>query len=184
MNGGILSLVGLLIYGVLRVLVHSCRLAAKNYDKKLSEDYVRAVEKHQLSDMRMSTYTDPPPKRKEYALPKGGAVPNDNSTEYRIKTNKASRAKVIDKASRSGGDYPTILGEEYPYWKESITDNHYSPDEVETINYQSQFDGAGHGGSFGGGGASGSWGSDDNNSSSSYDSSSSDSGGSDSSSSD
>ena len=34
---GILSLVGLLIYGVLRVLVHSCRLAAKNYDKKLSD---------------------------------------------------------------------------------------------------------------------------------------------------
>ena len=61
---GILSIVGLLIYGVLRVLVHSWRVAAKNYDKKLSEDYVRAVEKHQLSDMRMSTYPDPPPKRK------------------------------------------------------------------------------------------------------------------------
>lgn len=61
---GILGLLGLLIYGVLRVLVHSWRKAVKNYNKKLSEDYVRAVENHQLSDMRMSTYPDPPPKRK------------------------------------------------------------------------------------------------------------------------
>ena len=63
---------------------------------EISEAYRKSVEKHQLSES------------KEYTMPMGDAVPNDNSSEYRIKNNKATRAKVFDRASRSG-DHPIIL---------------------------------------------------------------------------
>lgn len=163
---GILSLVGLLIYRVLRVLVHLWREATKNYDKKLSEDYVRAVERHQLSNMRMSTYPDPPPKRKAYN------PPSDRKVIYQSTTNdvisNSVPASLLD-SNRNLWDSEPIRDTETERLLDSLSHN---------------YDGAGHGGSFGGGGASGSWGSDDNNSSSSYDSGSSDSGGSDSSSSD
>lgn len=142
-------------------------------DAKISEDYRKAVEKHQLSES------------KEYAMPLGDATPNDNSSEYRIKNNKATRAKVIDRASRSTGDFlsvpASLLDSNRNLWdSEPIrdTENDRFLDSLST-----DYSGAGHGGSFGGGGASGSWGLDDS-SSSSYSDSSSDSGGSDSSSSD
>ena len=168
---GILSLVGLLIYGVLMVLVHSWRLAAKNYDKKLSEDYVRSVEKHQLSDMGMSTYPDPPPKRK---FDRVKVV--DKSKDFHA--NKFS----VRKGYREAPVLASLLDSNSYLWEsEPISD--IVPERL-LDSIPPSYDGEGHGGSFGGGGASGSWGSDDNNSSSIYGSDSSDSGGSDSSSSD
>ena len=116
----------------------------------------KAVEKHQLSES------------KEYAMPMGEAVLNDNSSEYRIKNNKATRAKVFDRASRSTGDYLSVPA--------SLVDSNRNLWDSEPIrdtetdrfldSLSTDYSGAGHGGSFGGGGASDSWDSGSDSSSS------------------
>ena len=118
---------------------------------KISEDYRKAVEKHQLSDMKMSTYPDLP-MRKTYNPLIGRKVIYQSTTNDVI-TNSVP-ASLLD-SNRNLWD------------SEPIRETERLLDSLAT-----DYSGAGHGGSFGGGGASSSWGSDDNGSSSYSDSSS------------
>lgn len=176
---GFIAAMAVLLFLVLRLARNYFLGAYRRHDEKLAEDYRKAVEKHQLSDMKMSTYPDPPidKKFKSPALTKAirKAV---NETTYQLKGDNSTRAKEIDKASRSTGDFLSV-----PSQLVTGEDDGGSKLWGNYGDISNSYDGAGHGGSFGGGGASGSWGSDDS-SSSSYSDSSSDSGGSDSSSSD
>ena len=61
---GLLTLILLVVYLLANLIIRIYwKWRLRQYDKA-SADYQRGVEKHQLSDMRMSTYPDPPPKRK------------------------------------------------------------------------------------------------------------------------
>lgn len=177
----ILSLVGLLIYGVLRVMARLWGLAVKKQEQKLSEAYKRAVEGQQQSDTGVvhpaQVFID------------GKALEDVNDLKIQLEDLRKIAQK---KASKSTGNFlsvPISLTDfKRNLWdSDPITPTHgmdFSPDDSQDVSGISHYDGAGHGGSFGGGGASASWGSDDSSSSSYSDSSSSDSGSSDSGSSD
>jgi hypothetical protein len=144
-----IGLVLAVVFAIAHILVGLYWRWQNRKDTKISEAYRKAVEKHQLSES------------KEYAMPMGEAVLNDNSSEeYRIKNNKATRAKVIDRASRSTGDFlsvpASLVDSNRNLWdSEPIRDT-----ETERLldSLSTDYSGAGHGGSFGGGGASGSLG--------------------------